>query len=184
MSTTATARVRPGLTLVETLVALVLLSGVATATAALLRSVSDVHTSTTPELRWMSHAERALMCVSDDLLIGDRIEREQGATSVNGAFILTSRSETSGGRIARVRIRYNLDDGSGRLIRNVQAVDDRGRPSGPVTSRTLLGDIESFLIEPIELTDEQQDRSANEPPIAYRLEIRSGELSISRVVRP
>lgn len=184
MNAVATKRGRPGLTLVETLVALVLLSGVATATAALLRSVSDVHTSVTPGLRWMSQAERALMCISDDLLIGDRIEREQGAISVNGAFILNSRSETSGGRIARVRIRYNLDDESGRLIRSVQAVDDRGRPSGPVTSHTLLGNVDSFLIDPIELADEQRDRSANQPPIAYRLELRSGDLSISRVVRP
>lgn len=88
-----------GLTLIETLVALVLLSGVAVGTAALLRSVSDVHAGITPELQWATHAERALQCVTDDATIGDRNDREPHVIVREGQFIVYSRGRA--GRLDR-----------------------------------------------------------------------------------
>lgn len=173
---------RRGLTLIETLVALVLLSGVAVATAGLLRSVSGVHTETTPKLRWAMHAERALLCVSDDLLIGDFVGRERTIAVADGRFIVQTRGRSTAGRITRLQVSFELDAASGHFVRQTQAIDDRGRPVGSRQSSTLLGSVESFRIDPIQ-TGEARQR-ADTPPMAYRLELRTTATTVSRVVRP
>lgn len=172
---------RHGLTLIETLVALVLLSGVAIATAALLRSVSGVHTDTTPKLRWAMHAERALLCVADDLAIGDLDAQEQAPIVTDGRLVVQTRWRLSEGAVARLQISYELDAPSGHFVRETQAIDDRGRPIGSRESSALLGSIGSFRIDPIQ-TDEARQRGDN-PPMAYRLELRKGATTVSRVIQ-
>lgn len=171
-----------GLTLIETLVALVLLSGVAVATAALLRSVSDVHAGITPELQWATYAERALQCVTDDATIGDRNEREPHIIVRESLFIVYTRGRAPDGSIARLEVRFEFESVTGRFVRKSQALDDRQRPIGPTETSTLLGSVDALHIEPIQSAD--LDRRGNQPTLAYKLELRSGDNAVTRVVRP
>lgn len=184
MSALTIIRCRQGLTLVETLVALVLLSGVATATAALLRSVSDVHSIIAPELLWATQAERAMMCIADDLLVRDRIESREPVTEADGMLTIVSRSATDETLASPVMIRYRFDPISGHLSREIQRLDEREQQIGLPEVRVILGIVEALSIEPIEREVEGQRRAQEVPPIAYRIEIRSGDVTISRVVRP
>ncbi len=173
---------RTGLTLIETLVALVLLSGVAVATAALLRSVSDVHGGVTPELRWAMHAERALLCVADDAISGDRQSAEQNLIVSDGRFIVRTRGRAPDGTVSRISVRFVLDTSTGRFMREAQALDGRDRPIGQLHTSMLLGMVDAFRIDPIQSAEAQQ--RGIEPPLGYLLELRAGDTTVRRMVRP
>lgn len=182
MRTSRRPRPRHGLTLIETLVALVLLSGVAVATSTLLRSISSIHSGITPELRWTMHAERALLCAADDASVGDRPTPERHITSSDGHLMVRTRGLGSGTSVARLEVRFTWDSDTGKLVRHAQALDERQRPTGPILSRTLVGSVDRFLVEPIHEDEDRQQGTT--PPLAYVLELRSGDNTVQRVIRP
>ena len=174
--------IAPGLTLIETLVAMVLLSGVAVATTALLRSVSSVHGEVTPALRWATHADRTLQCVADDAVIGDRSSRDRDIVVNNNELSIHTRGPIPDGTIGRIEVRFMLPTGSGRLIRSVQSLDNRDRPVGRAEHQVLLGSVDAFAIEPIQTAEPLQSGGAQ--PLAYALELRSGDITVRRVIYP
>ncbi len=182
MNSPRRSRSRPGLTLIETLVALVLLSGVAVSTSTLLRSISKLHSGIVPELRWIMHAERALLCVADDASVGDRSHPGRHVTLSDGQLIVRTRGVDSDATVTQLEVRFALDATTGTLVRHAQALDERERPAGPSHTRTLVGSVDRFLIEPIYEDEDQQQGTA--PPLAYVLELRSGDNIVQRVIRP
>ena len=145
---------RRGLTMLELLVAVGLLSALLLATASWTRVAARSSTSTAEPMRWRVAAEAVLSLIHDDLATGDfanvgRRGRNQAprVEVTYGTLRINTRSVAPGDVIGSVTNRYTLDSFSGEL-----QLDQRTR-LGRRSARLLLDGVSKWKCE----LDEEKD---------------------------
>jgi len=133
---------RAGITLLELLIALALLSGLTLASIAWTTSSVRTSHALDGRARWETAASTALELIAEDLRAGDISRRRYDRDG------LPDWISTEGGLSTRVRAApytgserasYKLEPASGVLCRTLQTQE-----TWPERSRTLLGDVASF----------------------------------------
>jgi prepilin-type N-terminal cleavage/methylation domain-containing protein len=147
---------RRGLTLIEVLVSLALLSAIIAASASWTTVAGHSVTTHIEPSRWQHAAENVLDLIHDDIAVGDfpllppEAARSQKVppkvTIVDGNLVIRTRSTSPTQREAVHR--YRLDELTHELQRSTAG------PTNATDTRVLLGDVDSFTVQ----INEQQTR--------------------------
>ncbi len=135
---------RRGLTIIEVLVSLGLLSALMLTVTSWIQTTVRASTLAEP-MRWSVAAEAVLQLIHDDLMTGDfeaeqqrRSNREPGVMVENGSLRIRTRTVQGGDEIGQTIHRYELDTFTDEL--GATNEPKRGRH----TTRLLLDDVERF----------------------------------------
>jgi len=133
---------RRGLTMIELLVALGLLSAVMLAVVSWTQVMAQTSQHATGPVRWRSAAEAVLRLIHDDLVSGDLVAARKRGTRdkpriqiVDGVLQINTRAVDPAGTSGPVVHRYALEVSSRALRREQRTLQ------GPPSSRLLLDDV-------------------------------------------
>ncbi len=136
---------RRGLTMIEVLVALGLLSALMLTVTSWIQTTVRASTLAEP-MRWRVAAEAVLRLIHDDLMTGDfeaeqqrRRNRQPRVMVENGSLRIVTRASSSGGGGGETVHHYALDAFTGELTRT------HGPKLGRKTTRLLLGKVDAWL---------------------------------------
>ncbi len=145
---------RRGLTMVELLLAVSLLTPITLAIAAWTQVAARASASAAEPMRWQAAASAVLQLIHDDLIIGDfaegptdRSSQQSHVEVVDGALHIRTRTVGSEVIIGPSLHRYILDAFSGQLRLGQQTLD------GKLSTRPLLDRVQEWQC----IIDEEQD---------------------------
>lgn len=133
--------IRRGLTLIELLASMVLLSLLVGALYAWLHSVVDLSARQVDPAVWDGRARLALQRIREDLLVGD----DPNVEAENNVLTLQSREQELG----RVVVRYRLQASTGSLVRDTLSAE----LGDPRRTQLVLNDVHDWQVD---LDDEDQ----------------------------
>ncbi len=145
-----------GLTLIELLASLVVLSGVMLAVATWTRASTTLAAGASRTVHEQAGIESVLRLIAEDVATGDfepqdRRRNDPHVEVDDGVLIIRTRGTASAGEPGPVVHTYSLDRVAGELV--LRAKPQRGRS----TERALLGDVEAFACV---LEEDEEDEVA------------------------
>ena len=132
---------RRGLTMIELLLSLSLLSLIALAVASWTHVAADAAAGVSQPRRWLTAAEAVLQLIHDDVAgsAGGQ-SREPPVRAADGALEIQTRSTAPGELVGAVTSRYSHEPASGRLVLRQRT------PDGRESTRLLLDRVEQWQV--------------------------------------
>tara|TARA_Y100000815_G_scaffold132716_2_gene119819 strand:- start:771 stop:1307 length:537 start_codon:yes stop_codon:yes gene_type:complete len=129
---------RPGLTLIETLIALSLLAMMTVAVVSWMVSSQRLLCDASGAARWNAATAAALQLIADDLTAATEGDSDDGASAV---LVESDSLQIRTRDVGACTVRYSLDRGAGQLTR--QRTDASGSTASP---RLLVGNVADWTV--------------------------------------